>query len=62
MWSDLKKFMADCRCQNNDEANASIRNYAETVTPEKCSNWISHLRNYVNLFPFNQIKFNVNLI
>ena len=47
MWSDLKNFMADCRCQNNDEANASIRNYAETVTPEKCSNWISNLRNYV---------------
>ena len=47
MWADLKGFVAECRCQNNEDVNAAIRAYATTVTPEKCNNWIDHLKNYV---------------
>lgn len=50
MWSDMKSFIADYRCQNNEEANAAIRAYSATVTPEKCNNWIDHLKNYVKKF------------
>ena len=49
MWADLKGFVADCRCQNNEDVNAAIRAYATTVTPEKCNNWIREVNfHYVN--------------
>ena len=62
----MKNFVADCRCQNNQDANAAIRAYAATVTPEKCNNWIDHLKNYVNmhyfLFVMDKIIFLIYLI
>ena len=49
MWSDMKNFVADCRCRNSDDVHLAIRAYASTVTPEKCNNWIDYIKNYVNL-------------
>ena len=45
MWADLKGFVAECRCQNNEEVNDAIRSYAETVTQEKCNRWIAEYLN-----------------
>ena len=48
MWADMKNFIAECRCQNDDDVNAAISAYASTVTPEKCTNWINHMKHYVS--------------
>jgi len=50
MWSDLKQFVAACRCHDLDGVKAAIRNYATTVTPEKCNGWIDHVKNTVKLY------------
>ena len=62
MWADLKGFVADCRCQNNDDVNATIRAYALTVTHEKCNNWINHMKNYVKISNYRLNKSNNNVI
>jgi hypothetical protein len=45
LWADLKEFIANCRCQNDDQVLHAIGRFGELLTPEKCNNWIDHFVN-----------------
>ncbi len=43
MWNDMKAFIAKRFCQTTDEVVKTIGHYAESITIEKCRNFISNL-------------------
>jgi hypothetical protein len=45
LWADLEEFIANCRCQNDDQVLYAIGRFGELLTPEKCINWIDHFVN-----------------
>ena len=49
VWADMKKYVRTQMCSNLNEIRRAIRNYQLTLTPEKCSRFISSLRE-VKLF------------
>ena len=48
IWSDLKHFIRRKFCSNWDQVRLAIHEYYQTLTPEKCSNFIDTLHQVVN--------------
>ena len=44
VWADMKAFVESRFCRNIIEVKEAIFEYKMTLTPEKCSKFIEHLR------------------
>ena len=47
VWADMKAFLASRFCRNLHVVKDAIFEYKKTLTPEKCSRFISHLRKVI---------------
>ena len=44
VWADLKAFVGSKFCRTTFEFNNALAEYKKTLTPEKCSKFIKHLK------------------
>ena len=44
VWADMKALIASKFCRNLNETKDAILEYKNTLTPEKCARFISHMR------------------
>ncbi len=49
VWADLKRHIAKKFCQTEDEATEAVNEFRQTLTPEKCQNYINNLKKVVLL-------------
>lgn len=45
LWHELKDFVRAKRCETKEELAAAIEEFRQTVTPQKCSNYIRKVQN-----------------
>lgn len=50
LWSDLKRFIRKQQCRSITEVTNAIQSFHQTLTPEKCKNYIDRLHKVK--FPF----------
>ena len=44
VWAEMKKYIASKMCSNSYEVKEAIAEFLAELTPSKCRNYISHLR------------------
>jgi transposase len=45
VWGDMKLYVRNKMCKNDQEVWRAIEEYRKTITPEKCQRFISRLNN-----------------
>jgi hypothetical protein len=46
-WSEMKSFIDSQLCNNQEEIVTACQEFAQTITVEKCRNYIRHLKEKV---------------
>jgi hypothetical protein len=50
VWADMKKYIDSKMCESLDDLKTAIAEYVAHLTPEKCRNFIDHLKEVFSFY------------